>query len=80
METSIEWHDAREVLLLENEVVIVQGLEGACFVCREPYFEHMKEQAKFFWVDEPTEDYWHPVTQFPFWCHWPTVNDEGCVG
>ena len=83
METNIEWYDAREVLPPENQMVIVEGLEGLGFVCTEPFDEDLKKKSKFFWTsdsaDQP-EYLWHPVTQYPPWRHWPTVNDEGCVG
>ena len=72
METSLEWYDAREVLPNKDDVVIVSGLPFRAFSCWD-------SKIGYVWLDEESAA-WYPVLEFQLWCHWPTVNDEGCVG
>lgn len=80
METNIEWYDAREVLPLENELVLISGVIAGPVTCiTVSENSTWRRITKYLWIEQGLGAC-YPVSRYQLWCHWPTVNDEGCVG
>ena len=78
MEHNRKWHDARKNPPKNGERVFVSMLSGEPFVYEETQC-HWPEGDKYMWAGVESEKC-YSVRGFPFWCEWPSINDEGCVG